>query len=392
MAVNDLTFNQLSTVLNGIVAQATGTSPITPTNTAEFVTVAQMGLKAGYDVLNTAISQVLSKTIFSVRPYTAKFKSLQMSEQRYGNHVRKLQMLDSSWSNDDRLALVDGESVDQQIVKKPETIQTNFYGSNVYQKQTTVYRDQLDMAFTGPDEFQRFIAMQMQNISDQMEQAHENTARATLANLIGGVISIGNAPQVIHLLTEYNSVTGLTLDSNTVYQPTNYAPFMKWVYGRIAAIADMLTERSIVYHANLEGKPIMRHTPQNYLNVYLISRAMHDITSRVLADTYHDNFLKLADHETVNYWQSIETPDTINVKPVYFNKADGSLTTAVEAMTQANIFGVMFDDEAAGYVRVNQWSAPAPFNARGGYQNTFWHFTDRYFNDFTENAVVLLMN
>ena len=137
MAVNDLTFNQLSTVLNGIVAQATGTSPITPTNTSEFVTVAQMGLKAGYDVLNTAISQVLSKTIFSVRPYTAKFKSLQMSEQRYGNHVRKLQMLDSSWSNDDRLTLVDGESVDQQIVKKPETIQTNFYGSNVYQKQTT---------------------------------------------------------------------------------------------------------------------------------------------------------------------------------------------------------------------------------------------------------------
>lgn len=392
MAVNDLTFNQLSTVLNGIVAQATGTSPITPTNTAEFVTVAQMGLKAGYDVLNTAISQVLSKTIFSVRPYTAKFKSLQMSEQRYGNHVRKLQMLDSSWSNDDRLALVDGESVDQQIVKKPETIQTNFYGSNVYQKQTTVYRDQLDMAFTGPDEFQRFIGMQMQNISDQMEQAHENTARATLANLIGGVISINNAPQVVHLLSEYNAATGLTLDNNAVYQPVNFAPFMKWVYGRIAAIADMLTERSAIYHANIAGKPIMRHTPQNYLNVYLFSRSMHDVTSRVLADTYHDNFLKLADHETVNYWQSIETPDTINVKPVYFNKADGSLTTAAEAMTQANIFGVMFDDEAAGYVRVNQWSAPAPFNARGGYQNTFWHFTDRYFNDFTENAVVLLMD
>ena len=32
-----MTFNQLSTVLNGIAAQATGTSPITPTNTAEFV-------------------------------------------------------------------------------------------------------------------------------------------------------------------------------------------------------------------------------------------------------------------------------------------------------------------------------------------------------------------
>ena len=392
MAVNDLTFNQLSTVLNDIVKQATGVDPLKPTNTAEFVTVAQMGLKAGYDVLNTAISQVLSKTIFSVRPYTAKFKSLQMSEQRYGNHVRKLQMLDSAWSDDDRLKLVDGQSIDQQVVKKPEVIQTNFYGSNVYQKQTTVYRDQLDMAFTGPDEFQRFIAMQMQNISDQMEQAHENTARATLANLIGGVISMDEGKQVVHLLREYNQATGLELTSTTVYQPANYAPFMKWAYGRIAAIADMLTERTTLFHANPVGKSIMRHTPQNYLNVYIYSRAMHDITSRVLADTYHDNFLKLADHETVNYWQSIDSPDAINVKPVYFNTTDGSLTTAVEAMRQTNIFGVMFDDEAAGYVRVNQWSAPAPFNARGGYQNTFWHFTDRYFNDFTENAVVLLMD
>ena len=392
MAVNDLTFNQLSTVLNGIVKQATGVDPLKPTNTAEFVTVAQMGLKAGYDVLNTAISQVLSKTIFSVRPYTAKFKSLQMSEQRYGNHVRKLQMVDSGWSDDDRLKLVDGESIDQQVVKKPEVLQTNFYGSNVYQKQTTVYRDQLDMAFSGPDEFQRFIAMQMQNISDQMEQAHENTARATLANLIGGVISMDEGKQVVHLLTEYNEVTGLGLTSTTVYQPANYAPFMKWAYGRIAAIADMLTERTVLFHANPAGKTIMRHTPQNYLNVYLYSRAMHDITSRVLADTYHDNFLKLADHETVNYWQSVDSPDAINVKPVYLNTTDGSLTTAAEAMTKTNIFGVMFDDEAAGYVRVNQWSAPAPFNARGGYQNTFWHFTDRYFNDFTENAVVLLMD
>ena len=248
------------------------------------------------------------------------------------------------------------------------------------------------MACTGPREFQRFIAMQMQSISDQMEQAHENTARATLANLIGGVISMDEGQQVVHLLAEYNKLTGLGLTSTTVYQPANYAPFMKWAYGRIAAIADMLTERTALFHANPVGKTIMRHTPQNYLNVYIYSRAMHDIASRVLADTYHDNFLKLADHETVNYWQSIDSPDAINVKPVYFNTSDGSLTTAVEAMQQTNIFGVMFDDEAAGYVRVNQWSAPAPFNARGGYQNTFWHFTDKYFNDFTENAVVLLMD
>ena len=33
-----------------------------------------------------------------------------------------------------------------------------------------------------------------------------------------------------------------------------------------------------------------------------------------------------------------------------------------------------------------------PFNARGGYTNFFWHFTDRYNLDLTENAVVLVLD
>ena len=58
----------------------------------------------------------------------------------------------------------------------------------------------------------------------------------------------------------------------------------------------------------------------------------------------------------------------------------------------SKVFGVIFDEDAAGYTVVNQWSASAPFNARGGYTNIFWHSTDRYWNDFTENAVVLLLD
>mgnify|MGYP003293547860 CR=1 FL=1 len=56
MAVNELSFNQLSTVLADIVSQATGQAQITPTDTSSFVSVAQAGLLAGYDPLMTAIS------------------------------------------------------------------------------------------------------------------------------------------------------------------------------------------------------------------------------------------------------------------------------------------------------------------------------------------------
>ena len=66
MAVNVLNFNQVSTLLAEIVGQATGSRVMAPIDTNEFVTVGQTALLAGTDNIINAISQVLSRTIFSV--------------------------------------------------------------------------------------------------------------------------------------------------------------------------------------------------------------------------------------------------------------------------------------------------------------------------------------
>lgn len=392
MAVNDLTFNQLSMVLNSIVQQATGQQAQQATNTAEFVSVAQTALKTGYDPVLQAISQVLSRTIFSIRPYTRKFGGLMVSNQQFGNIVRKLNIADKDWEEDSRFELTDQNSVDMYKVNKPSILQTNFYGANVFEKSLTIFKDQLDCAFSNPDEFGRFVSMTMTNASDMIEQAHENLARATLANFIGGKIS-GDTASVIHLLTEYNTITGLKppLTAETVYQPANFKPFMQWVYSRVASLSSLMTERTQKFHINVTGKEISRHTPVNKQKVYLYAPARYQTETMVLADVYHDNFLRMADNETVNFWQSIDKPDEINVQPVYL-QADGTLKSDDTPLNQKGIFGVMFDEEAAGYTVVNQWSAPTPFNSKGGYSNIFWHFTDRYWNDFTENGIVLLLD
>ena len=392
MAVNDLTFNQLSMVLNSIVQQATGQQAQQVTNTAEFVSVAQTALKTGYDPVLQAISQVLSRTIFSIRPYTRKFGGLMVSNQQFGNIVRKLNIADKDWEEDSRFELTDQNSVDMYKVNKPTILQTNFYGANVFEKSLTIFKDQLDCAFSNPDEFGRFVSMTMTNASDMIEQAHENLARATLANFIGGKIS-GDTASVIHLLTEYNTITGLKtpLTAETVYQPANFKPFMQWVYSRVASLSSLMTERTQKFHINVTGKEISRHTPVNKQKVYLYAPARYQTETMVLADVYHDNFLRMADNETVNFWQSIDKPDEINVQPVYL-QADGTLKSDDTPLNQKGIFGVMFDEEAAGYTVVNQWSAPTPFNSKGGYSNIFWHFTDRYWNDFTENGIVLLLD
>lgn len=392
MPVNNLTFNQLSTILNGIQSQVTGASAIAPVNTNEFVAVAQTVLKTGTDPVMSAISQILGRTIFSVRPYSAKFKGLLLDNERWGGITRKINYVDKSFTDDSGFSLTDGQAVDQYIVNKPEVIQTNYYGSNVYQKSVTIFRDQLDTAFSGVSEFGEFISGVMQNISDQIEQVHEDTGRMTIANLVGGIVAAQKANQIVHLLTEYNALTGKELTADTVYAPENYKPFMLWVYSRIAKASAMLTERSQLYHFNLAGKPIQRHTPLNRQRLYLYADARYQTEAQVLADTYHDNYLSFGETETVNYWQSIESPAQIQVKPVYFKEADGSIAMAADNVTQDNIFAVIMDEEAAGMNIFNYELAATPYNARGRYTNMWWSFNERYFNDFTENAMVFLLD
>lgn len=388
MAINNLSFEQCATLLNAINKQATGQTALVATDTASFVSQATTTLQTGYDVVIGAISQVLSRTLFSIRPYSRKFKGLYQDSIQWGNHVRKLQVIDQDALEDDRYKLTDGASVDQQTVKKPQVLQTNFYGANVYERQVTIFKDQLDSAFSSPEEFGRFISMIMQNVSDLMEKDHENLARMALVNFMGAKIS-KDTDNVFKLVTIYNQQTGATLTSQSVKLPENYVTFMKWAYAFIKTVSDRFTDRSTKYHMNLTGKDISRHTPLAMQKLYLFTDDMNNMETSVLSSVFNDEYLKTLDFEKVNYWQSIDDPQKINVTASYID-ATGAVQTDA-AVEQGNILGVLFDAEAVGYTVVNQWTAPAPFNAKGGYQNTFWHYTDRYFNDLTENGVVFLM-
>ena len=392
MAVNDLTITDVGTILTSIVNQATGASTLSVNNTKDFITVAQTALKVGYDPLMASISQVLSKTIFSIRPYYRKFAGINVSNQQFGNITRKLNISDIAWKPDERLPLTDGESIDMYRVIKPSILQTNYYGANKYQRRITIFKDQLDTAFASPDEFGRFITMVMQNATDVIEQAHETLARSVIANFIGGILADeDNGTRTIHLLTEYNELTGQTLTAETVYQADNFANFMKFVVARIKSLSAMFTERTQLYQTQVTGKAITRHTPYRNQKLYLFSPTQYLTETAVLSDLYNDQYMKLMDFERVNFWQNPNSPDALNVMPIYL-KSDGTLTSPSAAVNEPHVFGVLFDDEALGYTVVNQWSATTPFNAAGGYSNVFYHFTDRYWNDFTEKGVVLLLD
>ena len=389
MSVNTMTFEQAATLMNAIHQQVTGDTSITATDVSSFITVAQKTLQAGYDPVINAISQVIGKTIFSIRPYTAKFGGLQMDTQKWGAITRKLAVSDKPFEDSEVFNLVDGQSIDMWEINKPNVVQFNFYGAQQFAKRITIFTSQLDNAFRGVNEFSEFMSMILQNVADMIEQAKESMARMALGNFIAGKITVSNG--VIHLLTEYNAETGLSLTSTTVKDPANFPAFIKWAYARISTLTSLMTERSLEYQVQVTGNELVRHTPFERQKVYLYNWLLNNIDARVLADTYNYKFLQLSDVEAVNYWQAIEDPDEINILPTYL-KTDGTLDSPGSAVSQSDIMGVIFDDEAMGITVMDEFVGVSPLNTRGKYFNYDYSFLIRYFNDFTEKGLVLLLD
>lgn len=389
MSVNTMEFKQAASLLNSLRKQVTGQTAMAPADTSEFVSVGQTLLQAGYDPLLGAITQMIGRTIFSTRPYSRKFSGIEVDSQKWGSITRKLALSDKDFENSVRFELVDGQAVDMFKVNKPVVLQLNFYGQNVFDKGYTIFKDQLDNAFTGPAEFGSFMTMVTQNIADMIEQNFETICRAIIANFIGGKVAANNG--VIHLLTEYHAETGESLTATTVYAPANFPNFIKWLYARIATLTGLMTERSTLFQIQVTGKEIVRHTPLSMQKVYLYKPMLDQMNARVLADAYHEDFLEYSDVEPVNYWQSIEDPMKINVKATYL-KANGQLQTQSEAAAVDKIVGVIFDEEALGYTTVHDWSATSPFNIKGGYWNVNHAWTNKWWNDFTEKGIILLLD
>ena len=404
-SVNSFTTQQAATLMNEVYKEATGNKNLDTLPSSDFVSVAQATLQVGVDPVIGAISKVLARTLFRIRAYDAKFKGIEVDEQKYGAITRKLIPIDDpAFETDERLltGLTDGQSVDMYKLHKPKVLQVNFYGETIFQKHSTIFKDQLDLAFKSADEFGRFLAMIMQEASNEIEQAIENSARMTIGNLVNGVIasdaagySVGSGNRHIQLITAYNTYFGLSSGDtgyiDSVATAIKTPEFWKWSYAFLGKKIEMMENRTELFHTALTDKPISRQTPRSAMNMWVLSDFHKYMNTMAKASTFHDDYLSVEGVEDVAYWQSARTPDTIKNTPTYL-KNDGTLVTAESAVTTSNLAMVICDKEACGITRVNQWAAATPFNVAGGYTNQYWHWTIRFWNDFTENAIIVTLD
>lgn len=405
MAVNSMTFKQSATMINEVLEQMTGQSSLAPVDEAEFVAVGTTLLSTGYDALNTAVSQVLSRSIYSSRAYTPIYPSIERDSIQWGGIVRKVTVLDLDFMDDEAYNVATGNGTsdcDPFLVNRQQSVQFNWYGGNTKELLVTITEQQLRQAFSSSADFGSFMAAQAQNLTNQINQKIEGESRVTVNNMIAAACYEGG-DRVVHLLTEYKDATGnTTITAANYLSAAEFEPFAKWMYGRLNTQKAFMAERTGKYHQNLTSyngvalsKPIMRHTPAENLNIWMITDFMNQVDSSALSGIYNQQLLSIGGYELVNFWQNIANPTTVQVVPNILDVDGTCYVPEVEGeeapVTCENVIGIMFDDEALGITVMNE-DVRSIENPRGRYFNNWYNWVCRYYNDQSENFVVLMLD
>lgn len=393
---NSLTPIDVYALMTNVVAQATGRNDLIVVDTTSFTTVGELVLRTGTENTLNAISTVLGRTIFSVRPYKGKLDSLKVSQQRWGGQIRKIINLPTDaeesddWNTESAAnKLIDGNSVDMFKIKKPKAVQLNFYGTKILQKHITRFRDQLSLAFRSEDEFIRFIDSVMVEFANEIELLNEAESRATLLNFMGGISSMGLTE--VDLVAEYNNEYGTTYTRAQLLS-TYIESFMKFVAAEIKIWSSRLTDMSTLYHANLTNyDKIQRHTPKERQKMVMYEPIFIKTQAEVYSGLFNPDYLNIGSFEGLNYWQSQATPTAISVKPNILDVGTGASKNAETDVNLDYVLGLLYDEEALGILPQFDYASTTPFNSAGGYYNMFIHWRFNSYCDYTENAVLFVM-
>lgn len=401
---NTMIIEQAATLLNAVVAQQTGqTSLANIANNDDFISVAQTALLTGKDPVINAISQVWKRTVFAVRDYNQPLASLAIPMDRYGNALRKLTPEAMEMKDDEAYlfpAAYDasqtdpygtGQAVDMYKINKQKVLQTNFYGSSVYEQHYTIFERQFDVAMSSAEEFVRFNNMMITERRNDRERYEEGKARLLQLNYIASLLDENNPDRVIHLLTEYNTLTGQSLTAQTVMIAPNFEAFIRWMYSRIRTLVGLMRSSSDKFQTVLTGHNVLRQTNPENCRVALYRPFMEMIRSMVLSGLYNADMMQLPTYEAIDYWQSIDTPQGINTTPVYTD-ASGAVKIAAAAVTNNTVIGVIHDVDAIGYALLDSRVNVTPYNAAGDYWNEFYKARCMAIQDMTEKGIVLCLD
>lgn len=376
---------QVYELVNSATSEVIGESAILAEDLSNVVDVGTAIFNASaFDAYVKSLVNHIGKVIFVNRPYRGSAPSVLMDSWEYGSVVEKITSEMPKAVENESWELADGTSYDPNIFHQPK-VEAKFFNKMVtFEIDRSITERQVKQSFSSSSQLNAFVSMLFNEVEKSLTVKTDALVMRTINNMTaetvydafkgGAITGAGNA-RAVNLLSQYNTQFSKELTATTAILDPDFIRFAAY---KMALYTDRMTRMNTLF--NVGGKE--RFTPKDLLHIVMLSefRAAADVYLQ--SNTFHDEYTKLVNAETVPFWQGSGTDyefsstGTVNVT-----------TASGNAQEVTGILGVMFDRDALG-VNCAETRVTTNYNGKAEFTNYFYKRDARYFNDLNENFVV----
>ena len=379
---------QVADFVNSAASETIGNENLLTEDLSNVVDVGDSVFNANaFDAFVKSLVNHIGKVIFVNRPYRGSAPSVLMDAWEYGSIVEKITSEMPTASENESWELVDGASYDPNIFYQPKAEAKFFNKMTTFEIDRSITERQLRQSFSSATQLNAFVSMLFNEVEKALTVRNDALIMRTINNMTaetlytqysGSAMTGVGGPKAVNLLARYNQQYSASL---TAAQAILNPDFIRFAAYQMALTVDRLTRMSVLF--NVGGK--QRFTPKDLQHIVMLSefRAAADVFLQ--SNTFHDEYTKLVNAETVPFWQGSGTD--------YAFSGTGAIdvtTVSGHAVQASGILGVIFDRDALGVMNFNS-RVTTNYNGKAEFTNYFYKRDARYFNDFNENFVVFFV-
>lgn len=340
-----------------------------------------------FDKFVKSLVNHIGKVIFVNRPYRGSAPSVLMDAWEYGSVVEKIcsEMPEAVETED--WELTDGASYDPNVFHQPKAEAKFFNKMTTFEIDRSITERQVKQSFSSATQLNAFVSMLFNEVEKALTLRNDALIMRTINNMIvetmydqfnGGAITGAGGPKAINLLARFNTQYSKSFTAAAaVLDPE----FIRYAAYTMALYTDRLTRMSTLF--NVGGKA--RFTPKDLQHIVMLSefRAAADVFLQ--STTFHDEYTKLINAETVPFWQGSGTDYAFSST----GKID-AVSAGGHTQTVTGVLGCIWDRDALGVMNFNS-RVTTNYNPKAEFTNYFYKRDARYFNDLNENFVVFFV-
>lgn len=340
-----------------------------------------------FDAYVRSLVNHIGKVIFVNRPYRGSAPSVLMDAWEYGSVVEKISSeMPEAVENED-WELQDGASYDPNVFHQPKAEAKFFNKMTTFEIDRSITERQVRQSFSSATQLNAFVSMLFNEVEKSLTVKNDALIMRTINNMIGetvysayngGAITGAGDAKAVNLLSLYNTQYSKSITAaSAIVDPD----FIRYAAYKMGLYVDRLTRMSTLF--NVGGKA--RFTPKDLQHIVMLSefRAAADVFLQ--SNTFHDEYTRLANAETVPFWQGSGTSYSFtDTGKVYVTTADN------HSQAVTGVLGCIWDRDALGVMNFNS-RVTTQYNGKAEFTNYFYKRDARYFNDFNENFVVFFV-